>query len=112
MVRGSDVLTYRVFEGSGDILKGSSVVGGGAPDAVVEASDTFSSVTDDHIGNHGSSFLLQKRSAAASSCLFLPFSHRPCGDDLWQRPVDDMRYFRNLSRRLFPLRSNLQLVCV
>jgi len=52
--------------------------------AVVEAGDdTFGSVTGDHTGSHGSSFLLQKRSAPASSCLFLPLSHRARGNDLW-----------------------------
>src|SRR6516225_5486224 len=52
--------------------------------AVVEAgNDTFGSVTGDHTGSHGSSFLLQKRSAPASSCLFLPLSHRARGNDLW-----------------------------
>jgi K+-sensing histidine kinase KdpD len=42
--------------------------------AVVEASgDTFGSVTGDHTGSHGSSFLFQRRSASASSCLFYLF---------------------------------------
>src|SRR6516165_1306309 len=88
MVVGSDVLTYRVFRRSGGIFQNElAPQRWGRSNAVVEASDAFSSVTGDHTGSHGSSFLLQKRSAAASSCLFLPLSNRPCGNDLWQRSV-------------------------